>query len=207
MGLARALLADPYFPLKAKEGRPEDIRPCIRCMEGCGGERGGVRAIHCTVNATVGREEDLRITLTAKARKIAVVGGGAAGMEAARVASLRGHKVTLYEKRKLGGALIEASVPEFKADRRGLLSNLSTQVKKAGVKVIESEATAQAMKSGDFDVVIVATGASPIVPEVKGVDKPFVVGALDVSSWSQNRKGCHCSGGWGNRLRCGLIPG
>ena len=180
VGLARPLLADPYFPLKAKEGRPEDIRPCIRCMEGCGGERGGVRAIHCTVNATVGREEDLRITPTSQARTVAVVGGGPAGMEAARVAALSGHKVTLYEKRKLGGMLIEASLPEFKTDLRSLINNLSTQVKKAGVKIVESEATAQTIKAGNFDVVIVAAGATPFVPEVRGLDKPLVIDAFDV---------------------------
>ena len=78
----------------------------------------------------------MRITPTAKAKKIAVVGGGPGGMEAARVAALRGHEVTLFEKRKLGGMLIEASVPEFKADLRSFINYLSTQVTKTGVEVI-----------------------------------------------------------------------
>ena len=116
-------------------------------------------------------------------------------MEAARVAALSGHKVTLFEKRKLGGMLIEAAVPEFKADLRSLLGNLSTQVKKAGVKVIASEATAISIKAGKFDVVIVAAGASPIVAEVKGADKPSVVGALDVLRGAKTGKDVIVVGG------------
>ncbi len=195
ISMARPMLADPYFALKAKEGRPEDIRPCIRCNEGCLDRGVSVRAVHCSVNATVGREEDLRITPTSKARNIAVVGGGPAGMEAARVASLSGHKVTLYEKRKLGGMLIEASVPEFKADIRGLINYLSTQVKKLGVKVIESEATAQTIKAGKFDAAIVAAGADPVIPRIKGVDKPLVLGALEVLRGAKTGKDVMVIGG------------
>lgn len=179
ISLGRPLVADPYFPLKARQGRPEDIAPCIRCN--CCFSRGiRVGAIHCTVNPTVGREEELRITPAGKPRKVAVIGAGPGGMEAARVARLRGHQVTLFEKRKLGGVLVEASVPEFKADIRRLVDYLSTQVKKLGVDVVEAEATTRTIKDGKFDVAIVAVGGIPIVPDVPGTDKPFVVGALDV---------------------------
>ncbi len=101
-------------------------------------------------------------------------------MEAARVAALRGHEVTVFEKRKLGGALVEASIPEFKADIRKLIDYLSTQIKKLGVKVVSGEATSQMIKDGRFEVAIVASGASPWIPDVPGVNKPLVVQALDV---------------------------
>jgi pyruvate/2-oxoglutarate dehydrogenase complex dihydrolipoamide dehydrogenase (E3) component len=103
-------------------------------------------------------------------------------MEAARVCALRGHKVTLYEKRELGGVLIEASIPGFKApDLKPFINYLSTQIKKLKIKVIHEEATSQAIKNGGFDVVIVATGATPIVPEdVQGITSAKVTSALQV---------------------------
>ncbi len=180
IALGRPLLADPYFPMKAQEGRPEDIRPCIRCLEGCidRGIRSGT--INCTVNVAVGKEDEFRIIPTDTPKKVAVIGGGPSGMEAAIVAALRGHDVTLFEKRKLGGRLIEASIPEFKADIRSLISYLSTQIKKTRVKTIEAEATSQVIADGKFDAVIVATGGTPFVPDVPGMGKPSVVTALDV---------------------------
>jgi len=195
ISLGRPLIADPYFPLKAEEARPEDITPCIRCLDGCI-ERGvAVGSVRCTVNLAVTREDELRITLAAKPKKVAVVGGGPAGMEAARVAALRGHEVILFEKRKLGSMLIEASVPDFKADIRGLIDYLSTQIKKTSVKVVESEATSQTIRDGNFDTVIVATGATPLVPDVPGVDRPSVVGVLDVLAGAQMGKNVIVVGG------------
>jgi NADPH-dependent 2,4-dienoyl-CoA reductase/sulfur reductase-like enzyme len=179
ISLGRPLLADPYFPLKAEEGRPEDIRPCIRCLDGCITRGLAKGSINCTVNAALGKEEESGGTPAAKARRVAVIGGGPGGMEAARVAALRGHQVTLFEKRKMGGALIEASVPEFKADIRGLIDYQSTQIKKRGVKVVDAEATSQVIKDGKFDAVIVATGATPLGYDVPGIEKPQVVGVLD----------------------------
>lgn len=101
-------------------------------------------------------------------------------MECATLAALRGHEVTLFEKRKLGGALVEASIPDFKRDIRQLIDYLSTQVKKAGVKIIEGKASIQTIKDGRYGVVIVATGAAPWFPDVPGLNKPFVIGPLDV---------------------------
>ncbi len=194
IGMGRPLLADPYFPQKAQEGRPEDICPCIRCCD-CT-ERGvKIGSINCAVNVAVGKEEQFRIAPAAKRKKVAVVGGGPAGMEAARVAALKGHEVTLFEKRKLGGMLIEASTPDFKADIRRLIDYLSTQVKKAGVKIVEGEATSQTIKDGEFEVVIVATGSTPSVPDVPGLSKPFVIGALDVLHGAQTGKDVIVVGG------------
>ena len=183
IGLGRPLWADPYWPQKAMEGRPEDIRPCIRCNDGCLA-RGDHQAktISCSVNVAVCREDEFQITKAEHSKKVAVIGGGPAGMEAARVCALRGHNVTLYEKRELGGVLIEASVPEFKApDLKPLINYLSTQIKKLKIKVIHEEATSQAIRNGGFDAVIVATGATPIIPEdVQGITSAKVTDALQV---------------------------
>lgn len=181
IALARPLFADPYWPKKAKEGRPEDIRPCIRCNDGCiaRSDRQG-KAIRCTVNVALGREEEFKISPAESPKKIAIVGGGPAGMEAAIVCTLHGHDVTLYEKRKFGGVLNEASIPEFKADLRLLIKYYATQMKKLKVKVINKEATLNIIKRGGFDTVIVATGGSPLIPNVPGTDNAIVSGALEV---------------------------
>ncbi len=181
VSLGRPLFADPYWPQKAKEGRPEDIAPCIRCNDGCfSRSMTQAKAILCTVNVALGKEDELSITPARNRRKVAVVGGGPGGMEAARVCALSGHDVTLYEKRQLGGALIEASVPEFKPDLRRLLSYFITQIDKLKIKVVNQEATVDTIKNGGFDEVIVAVGGSPIKLDVPGADKPLVSGALEV---------------------------
>jgi NADPH-dependent 2,4-dienoyl-CoA reductase/sulfur reductase-like enzyme len=183
IGLGRPLWADPQWPLKAMEGRPEDIRPCIRCNDGCLA-RGDHQAktISCSVNVAVCREDEFKITKAKHAKNVAVIGGGPAGMEAARVCALKGHKVTLYEKRELGGALIEASIPEFKApDLKPLVDHLRTQIKKLKIKVINEEATSKTVKNGGFDAVIVAAGATPLALEdVRGVSHQKVTSASQV---------------------------
>ena len=182
VGLGRPLLADPCFPLKSRQGHPEDIRPCIRCCE-CNDRKSVFNGyITCTVNAAAGREGELS-TLPMKAevkKKVAVIGGGPAGMEAARIAALRGHDVTLFEKRELGGLLLEASIPEFKADLRPLIKYHITQLKKNKVKVVKKTATVTTIQEGKFDAAIVATGSESIVPDVPGLRKSNVVSALDV---------------------------
>jgi 2,4-dienoyl-CoA reductase-like NADH-dependent reductase (Old Yellow Enzyme family)/thioredoxin reductase len=179
VGLGRPLWADPYWPQKAMEDRPEDIRPCIRCNEGCL-ERSFFRfkVVTCAVNPKISREGQLEITPAEKVKKIAVVGGGPAGMEFARVAKLRGHEVTLYEKDRLGGALNEAAVPEFKADIRPLTKSLITQVEKLGIPVINKEADIEDLK--DFDAVVVAVGGAELELNLPGEEMDHVISALDV---------------------------
>lgn len=189
VGLGRPLWADPEWPNKAMQDHPEDIRPCIRCNEGCL-ERTffNYKAITCALNPTISRESELDIVPTTTPRKVAIVGGGPAGMEAARVAKLRGHDVTLFEKNKLGGLLHEASAPEFKADIRPLMKYQMTQIEKLDIPVIQKEVNVDDLQS--FDAVIVATGSRPMMPKVPGIDGKNVCDALDVLNQEVKPTGC-----------------
>jgi len=187
IALGRGLLADPYWPKKVQEGKVEDIRPCIGCHEGCMmrsiSESMG-RPFTCSVNPSCARERRFIITHVEKPKKILVVGGGVAGMECARVATLRGHHVTLYEKNdRLGGHLIEASVPDFKYDIKRLLEWYETQLKKLKVDIsLNSEVTPEFIRKNKdkWDVIVIATGSVPLIPEIPGVDKEIVVTCSDL---------------------------
>ena len=106
---------------------------------------------------------------------------GPAGMEAARVAALKGHDVTLYERRQLGGTLVEAAIPDFKQDLRPLIKYFTTQLAKTGVKVVPEEATAAGLAAAGYDAIVIATGSAPHLPtDIPGMTMPHVIGALDV---------------------------
>ncbi|GAH51455.1 unnamed protein product, partial [marine sediment metagenome] len=180
--LGRALLADPEWPNKVKKGRLEDIRPCIGCHEGCLKRVFDVKYLSCAVNPATGMEREFTIKPAEKKKSVLVVGGGASGMEAARVTALGGHKVTLWEKGDaLGGNLIPASIPDFKQDYRRLINFLSTQIKKLDVTIeLAKEATTELILEMKPDVVFIATGSTSIVPEIPGVGKKMVVTAVDL---------------------------
>ena len=177
VGLGRPLWADPEWPRKAEEGRPEDIRPCIRCNEGCL-ERTffQYKAVTCALNPVISREGELKPQPAKTPKKVAVVGAGPAGMEAARVMKERGHDVTVYEERKEGGLLHEAAAPEFKADIRPFMEYQITALKKLGVPVLHEKADAATLAG--YDAVVCATGSTPIVPRIPGVEKPIAVDCL-----------------------------
>jgi NADPH-dependent 2,4-dienoyl-CoA reductase/sulfur reductase-like enzyme len=177
--IAKGLLADPELPRKWQTGRTEDVRPCIRCLYCCTCIH-SQNPVRCAVNPANGQQAECLVSPAEKRRRVAVVGGGPAGMEAAITAAQRGHEVTLFEKRKTGGMLVEAAVPEFKEDIRELIRYLSLQVQKAGVKTVSGEATGEIIKDGGFDAAIVATGAFPHIPDLPGTDMPNVVGPLEV---------------------------
>jgi len=182
VALGRALIADPELPSKLASGRLDDIRPCIRGNEGCISRFDTGQTMRCEVNPACGRERDFKIIPTASKKKIVIIGGGIAGMEAARVAALRGHEATIIEKEKrLGGHLIEASVPRFKAETKQLLDWAIRQVHKSGVEVeLQTEATPDLLGRLRPDVLIVAVGSDFAVPAVPGCDKPCVATAGEV---------------------------
>jgi 2,4-dienoyl-CoA reductase-like NADH-dependent reductase (Old Yellow Enzyme family)/thioredoxin reductase len=182
IAMGRPLLADPELPQKAYEGRLEDIRPCIYCNEACIGNISRFWRISCVVNPALGREKEYRIEPARKAKHVLVVGGGPAGMEAARIAALRGHKVMLYEKGEtLGGQLIAASAPQFKQSIRDFMEYLKTQVKKQGIKVqLGKRVTPALVKRLKPDVVVVATGATHSITNIPGADRGNVATASDI---------------------------
>jgi 2-enoate reductase len=175
----RGLLCDPYWPLKAAEGRPEDIRPCLGCHDAC---FGGIGRITCALNPQCSRETLYRLHMADEKKKVLVVGGGAAGMEAARVAATRGHNVVLYEKEdSLGGHLIEASIPDFKKDLQKLLEWFEVQLNKLGVEIkLGTEASQDIIDKENPDVAIIATGSKALIPDIPGIDKDNVSTCIDV---------------------------
>ena len=167
IGMVRALIADPEFVVKAGEDRPDDIRACIACNQACIGHRGGGFGVSCIQFPETGRELQYgRLRAASPKKRIAVVGGGPAGMKAAAVASMRGHDVTLYEMSpRLGGqALLAQSLPG-RAEFGGLVTNLENELRRHAVSVRRNtEVTAPMLLADGPDAVVVATGARPYRP-------------------------------------------
>jgi len=184
VAIGRALIADPELPNKVASGRLDDIRPCLACNTCVFPVQKSVDAVRCMVNATVGREREYRISPAAKSKKVVVIGGGPAGMEAARVASLRRHQVTLYDRgQKLGGQLLLAAMPPHKRGVERLTNYLITQISKLGVKVVlGKEATPEVIDESKPDVVIVAVGSKPLIPKIKGLERKKSLVFTDVLS-------------------------
>jgi len=182
VGLGRPLLADPEWPEKVRLRRLDDIRPCIGDNEGCVRREYELKYLSCTVNPLTGMEREYALTPATKRKSVLVIGGGPGGLEAARVAALRGHAVSLWEKSaQLGGKMVPGSVPEFKRDVRPFIEYLSGQIKKLGVKVeLMKEANSESLQRLNPEVVIVATGAVPLIPPITGIEKDNVFTALDI---------------------------
>jgi len=179
IGMTRRLFADPELPTKVAEGRLEDIAPCSGCNY-CWHIRAYVDTpLRCRINAALGREREFEITPAVRKRKVLVVGGGPSGMEAARVAALRGHEVTLCEKEpKLGGLMrLAAMVKDLELEAiLDTIRYLSTQMTKLGVTIRTGQAlTSSLIDEIKPDVLILATGGVSAVPGIPGIDNKKVV--------------------------------
>ncbi len=189
VAISRGLLADPYWVEKTAENEIAGIRRCIGCTR-CIDELRPDR-LKCSVNPFVGKEGAWEIEAAKKIKNVLVVGGGPAGLQAAIILSQRGHHVTLVEKEKqLGGMVRAAAVPPMKWETAGLITTLAYQAEKQGVRIVlGQEADVEYIKQANPDEVILATGATPLIPNLPGIKSPYVYSAVDIllgKSWVGN---------------------
>jgi 2-enoate reductase len=181
ISLGRQMLADPEFVNKLRANRENDIRYCLSCNEACFNHVINGIKVSCAINPRAGIPENLTMLPAFAKKNILIVGGGIAGMEAARVAATRGHHVSLYEKKgDLGGVFIAAAAFDFKEDDRKLIAWYKRQIENLGVDIhLNSEITAPQIEKLAPDVVIVSTGASPINLPIEGIDYRSVATATN----------------------------
>ena len=182
VAMTRASLADPDLPRKAREGEWEDIRQCIGCMQGCLDLLQANKPIRCLVNPSIGFEYADDLSRTSAPKNVAVVGGGPAGIEAARAAALRGHRVTLFEHRAfLGGQFALGAYPPAKGEFASYAAWAAQALQKLGVQVrLETKADVDSLRALSPDLVLCATGGVPLRPSIPGIDGENVVLAQDV---------------------------
>jgi 2,4-dienoyl-CoA reductase-like NADH-dependent reductase (Old Yellow Enzyme family)/thioredoxin reductase len=183
LSLGRALIADPEFPNKAREGREQEIRPCIACLD-CMNPvyREKIPHLNCAVNPDVGKEKGVKREPALKRKRILVIGGGPAGMEAGFKAASRGHRVTLWDQAdRLGGKLNTAILPPHKEGFANLIDYFERKLKRVGVKVeLARKATLPSIVSVDPEVLILATGSTHLQANIKGTNKEKVVMAEEL---------------------------
>ena len=182
LSIGRPLIADPELPKKYKRKQFEDIRRCIACNQGCFDSLLGFKSISCLYNVRAGRESELKIKKAKKKKKVMIIGGGPGGMEAARVAALRGHDVHLFEKTDvLGGQLRYAYIPPGREEIVNVISFLENQIKKLNVNIeLANKVDTVTINKLKPDVVIAATGGVPLIPKITGIKEKNVVVAEDV---------------------------
>ena len=188
--IGRPLLADPEWPNKAKKGQAALINKCVACNQGCIQRLFSGEDVLCTVNPTCGREGEFAKLLGAK-KKVLIVGGGPAGLSAAKVAAERGHKVTLYEaSRKLGGQLWAASALPHRESWNDLTRSLVADVKRLKVKIlIGKKFVPNMIKKGEYDAAIIAMGSTALTPILPGVIHDNVILARDYNEGKAKAKG------------------
>jgi NADPH-dependent 2,4-dienoyl-CoA reductase/sulfur reductase-like enzyme len=182
VAIGRGLIADPEFPNKAREGRSDDIRMCTACRECLDKIIFEKVKTSCSVNAAFGNEAEYAITPTKNPKRVLIAGAGPGGLEAARIAALRGHKVILYEEaNELGGQMLLASAPPYKETLNDVRKFLIGQVTKLGVEVkLGQKVTPDLITKVKPDAVVVATGATPVVSGILGIGRDNVFTFKDV---------------------------
>jgi 2,4-dienoyl-CoA reductase-like NADH-dependent reductase (Old Yellow Enzyme family)/thioredoxin reductase len=182
ISMGRALIADPNLPVKALEGKTDEIIPCISCNRCIQSIRKG--ALQCAVNPETGREAIFILKKTERPKKVWIIGGGPAGMKAAEIAALRGHQVTLYEKKEsLGGKFLLAAIPPRKEVLREFVDYLVRQIEKLPIKIILGKPfTPSSLRRGKPDGVIIATGAKTFFPPIDGIQDSKVIPVEDALS-------------------------
>lgn len=181
--MGRALIADPEIPKKLMAGHREDVRPCLRCNEDCIGRIWNRRTkFSCSVNTRVGEERVFKIEKTQDPKKVVIIGAGPAGLEAARVAALEGHQVTVYDKdSRIGGTARTIATASFKNYIRALFDWYEVQMQKLGVDVrLNTEVTADDPALEEADAIFISTGTVPVTPPIPGLDGKNVVNMYEV---------------------------
>jgi NADPH-dependent 2,4-dienoyl-CoA reductase/sulfur reductase-like enzyme len=181
VGFSRQMIADPYWANKAAAGKKEEIRKCISCLVGCWQESLMIkRHMRCAINPAVGDERFIKFGPADKKLNVAVVGGGPAGLEAARIATLRGHNVTVFEKsNEIGGAILYCCTVHGKNKMKWYADWLRRQIANLGVEV-KYETVPKAADLKAFDAVLVSTGSRVVRPDIPGVDSDRVCTFEDV---------------------------
>lgn len=194
----RQSIADPQFANKLREGRREDVRPCIVCNEECIGRIfGRLTQLSCTVNPSVGFESYMEVKPVSGPTNVVVIGGGPGGLEAARCAAERGCSVTLYEKAdRLGGTFLTIATGDFKWRIPQLIKWYEVQLKKLGVKVVlNTEIGVDDPVLESADAVFVATGSKPVMPAIPGIEKAIDVEQIHKNGMPEGKNVVICGGG------------
>ena len=195
----RPLIADPEIPEKLLKGKRKEVRPCIRCNDDCIGRIiTRLTKISCSVNPIAGFEERIKDQKDEESKKVVVIGGGPGGMEAARSAAIAGHKVKLFEKdNSLGGQLKSAATPDFKSQLRELVEWYRHQMVIHNVDVhLNTEVTEDMPELDEADAIIVATGAVPLMPGIKGIENAVdIITAHENPDKLKGERIVYCGGG------------
>jgi len=180
--IGRGLIADPYLPMKAKKGELRDIMNCIACNQGCFDNVFRMMPVTCLRNARAGNEARTELKPLKEKKKVMVIGSGPGGLEAARVAAIRGHEVHIFEKEdKIGGLLNIIWIPPGRNEFKRMIENYTYWIQKHGIHLhLQQEISIEKVKEFNPDVVFIATGSKPTKPPIKGIDRKNVYWANDV---------------------------